>query len=422
MILDDLAWRGLVHQQTNEAGLKEHLAAPRAVYCGFDPTADSMTVGNLMPIVLLGRFQRAGHRVVVVMGGATGMIGDPGGKDTERVLLSAEQVERNIESQKGVLARVLDFEGPRPAVVRNNASWLNEITFIDMLRDVGKHFSVNMMIQKDSVRERLQNREQGISYTEFSYMLLQAYDFLHLYDAEGVTVQAAGSDQWGNTVAGVDLIRRVRQTEAFGLTIPLLLRADGKKFGKSEAGAVWLNADKTSPYSFFQFWLNSADDDVPKLLKFFTFMSHQEIEGLLAEHQANPGARTAHRALAAHMTRMIHGQDGLDQAEATTKSLFSGDVSALSKDTIADVFQNAPSARLAKSLLAGDGALAVDILVSAEVVKSKREARDLLSANAITVNGRPIGVEGRITADWLLHGEVALIRRGKKTWHVARFE
>jgi tyrosyl-tRNA synthetase len=279
-----------------------------------------------------------------------------------------------------------------------------------------------MMIQKDSVRERLQNREQGISYTEFSYMLLQAYDFLHLYDTDGVTVQAAGSDQWGNTVGGVDLIRRVRQIEAFGLTIPLLLRADGKKFGKSEAGAVWLNAEKTSPYAFYQFWLNSSDDDVPKLLKFYTFLSHQEIEGLLAEHQANPGARAAHRALAAHMTRMIHGQEGLDQAEATTKSLFSGDVSTLSKDTIADVFQNAPSARLSKSLLEGEGMPAVDLLVSAEVVKSKREARDLLSANAITINGRPMGVEGRLGPDWLLYGEVALIRRGKKTWHVARFE
>jgi tyrosyl-tRNA synthetase len=422
MLLDDLAWRGLLYQQTNESGLKEHLTQPRSVYAGFDPTKDSLTIGNLVPMTLLARFQRAGHRVVVVMGGATGMIGDPGGKDAERELLSAEQVEHNVRGQKGVFARVLDLEGPRAAKILNNASWLNKISFVDMLRDVGKHFSVNMMIQKDSVRERLQNREQGISYTEFSYMLLQAYDFLHLYDTEGVTVQAAGSDQWGNTVAGVDLIRRLRQVEAFGLTVPLLLRADGTKFGKSEAGAVWLNADRTSPYAFYQFWLNASDDDVPKLLKFFTFLSHQEIEGLLAEHQANPGARAAHRALAAHMTRMLHGQDGLDQAEATTKSLFSGDVSTLSKETIADVFQNAPSARLAKSMLEGEGMPAVDLLVSAEVVKSKREARDLLSANAITLNGRPIGVEERITADWLLHGEVALIRRGKKTWHVARFE
>jgi tyrosyl-tRNA synthetase len=253
-------------------------------------------------------------------------------------------------------------------------------------------------------------------------MLLQAYDFLHLYDKHDVTVQAAGSDQWGNIVGGIDLIRRTRQIEAFGLTHPLLVKADGKKFGKSETGAVWLNANRTSPYAFYQFWLNSSDDDIPKLLKMFTLLKHQEIDDLLAEHQGNPAARAAHRALAAHMTRMLHGQEGLDQAEATTKSLFSGDVSALSKETIADVFQNAPSARLAKSLLAGEGAPAVDLLVSAEVVKSKREARDLLSANAISINGRPIGVEGKITAEWLLHGEVALIRRGKKTWHVARFD
>jgi len=421
MLLEDLAWRGLLHQQTNEKGLLEHLAAPRSVYGGFDPTADSLTVGNLVPIVLLARFQRAGHRVAVVMGGATGMIGDPGGKDSERILLSAEQVERNIESQKGVFARVLDFEGPRGATIHNNATWLTQISFLSMLRDVGKHFSVNMMIQKDSVRERLQNREQGISYTEFSYMLLQAYDFLHLYDTEGVTVQVAGSDQWGNTVAGVDLIRRTRQVETYGLTTPLLTKADGKKFGKSEAGAIWLNANRTSPYAFYQFWLNASDEDVPKLLKVFTFLSRAEIEGLLADHLANPAARTAHRALAVYMTHMLHGQEGLDHAEAITKSLFSGDVSSLSAATIADVFQGAASTRLSKSLLEGEGTAAVDLLVSAEVAKSKREARELLTANAITLNGRPLGVEGRVTTDWLLHGEVALIRRGKKTWHVARF-
>src|SRR6185369_14390468 len=235
MLLEDLAWRGLLHQQTNEEGLKAHLATPRNVYCGFDPTADSLTIGNLVPMMLLARFQRAGHRVVVIMGGATGMIGDPGGKDAERSLLSAEQVERNIESQRGAFARILDFEGSNAASMQNNASWLTKLSFIDVLRDIGKHFSVNMMIQKDSVRERLQNREQGISYTEFSYMILQAYDFLHLFRAHGVTAQVAGSDQWGNTVAGIDLIRRTERTETFGMTVPLITKADGGKFGKTES-------------------------------------------------------------------------------------------------------------------------------------------------------------------------------------------
>src|SRR5450432_2712739 len=279
MLLEDLAWRGLLHQQTNESGLKEHLGQSRTIYAGFDPTADSLTIGNLVQMLLLARFQRAGHRVVVIMGGATGMIGDPGGKDSERQLLSLEQVERNVERQRGAFARVIDFEGPSAATMLNNAAWLTKLSFVDMLRDVGKHFSVNMMIQKDSVRERLQNREQGISYTEFSYMLLQAYDFLHLHDTMGVTVQAAGSDQWGNIVGGADLIRRTRQIEVFGLTTPLVTKADGKKFGKSEAGAVWLNADRTSPYAFYQFWLNAADDDLPKFLKVFTFLGRDEIDG-----------------------------------------------------------------------------------------------------------------------------------------------
>jgi tyrosyl-tRNA synthetase len=423
MVLDDLAWRGLLHQQTNESGLKEHLTEPRSIYCGFDPTAESLTHGNLVPIVMLARFQRAGHRVVVVMGGGTGLIGDPSGKESERPILSAEQVEKNIERQRPIFERVLDFEGPRGATIQNNATWLTKLSFIEMLRDVGKHFSVNMMIQKDSVRERLQNREQGISYTEFSYMLLQAYDFLHLYDTQGVTVQAAASDQWGNILGGVDLIRRKRQVEAFGVTAPLILRADGKKVGKSEGGgAIWLTADRTSPYAFYQFWLNAADADVPMFLKVYTLFGRDEIDRLVADHLANPATRTAHRALAQHMTRMLHGQEGLDQAESITKALFSGDVSALSQEAITDVFRSAASTRLGKSLLEGEGTLVVDLLVSAEVVKSKREARELLTANAITINGRPTGVDTRVTSDWLLYGEVALIRRGKKTWHVARFQ
>jgi tyrosyl-tRNA synthetase len=297
---------------------------------------------------------------------------------------------------------------------------LKGIGYLEMLRDVGKYFSVNMMIQKDSVRERLHNREQGISYTEFSYMLLQAYDFLHLYDHEQVTLQVAGSDQWGNTVAGVDLIRRVRRVETYGLTTPLVTKADGGKFGKTESGAIWLSADRTSPYEFYQFWLNVADSDVPTYLNTFTFFEHARIAELVAALAENPGARAAQRALAAHMTELLHGADGLAQAEAATQALFSGDVAGLDQRTLESVFGNVPSASLQKSSLEGEGLPLVDVLVEVGAAKSKREARELLSTNAVLVNGRKGALDDRVKLDWLLHGEMLLVRRGRKNWHVAR--
>src|SRR5450432_1728295 len=268
-LLDDLAFRGLIHQQTNPDGLRAHLTTSRAVYCGFDPTKDSLTIGNLVPLLLLRRFQQAGHRPVVIAGGGTGMIGDPSGKDAERQLLSLEQVEANVAGQRVIYERLLDFDGPNAAVILNNADWLKGLGYLEVLRDVGKYFSINMMIQKDSVRDRLHNREQGISYTEFSYMLLQAYDFLHLRRQQGVTVQMGGSDQWGNILGGIDLIRRKQQAEAFGLTHPLITKADGTKFGKTESGAIWLHESRTSAYAFYQFWFNSADSEVVKYLKMY---------------------------------------------------------------------------------------------------------------------------------------------------------
>jgi tyrosyl-tRNA synthetase len=304
----------------------------------------------------------------------------------------------------------------------DNLSWLAPVSYLEFLRDVGKHFSVNMMIQKDSVRERLNNRDQGISYTEFSYMLLQAYDFSYLLQHHGVTVQAAGSDQWGNIVAGVDLIRRTKQREAFGLTTPLITKADGTKFGKTETGNIWLSPERTSPYAFYQFWMNANDADISKYLRTFTFFSHEEITALEAEHAKDPGARAAHRALAKHMTELLHGRAGLEQAQKATDALFSGNVSELSEASIADLFGSAPSARLAREKLAGPGYLAVDLLVDAGVVKSKREAREFLGNGAILINGRQPGAETHVSAVWLLHGEVLLIRRGKKLWHVARFD
>jgi tyrosyl-tRNA synthetase len=420
-LLADLEFRGQLYQQTDADGLKQHLATPRKVYAGFDPTKDSLTIGNLVQIVLLRRFQQAGHTPYVVMGGGTGMIGDPSGKEAERQILTPEQVALNVAGQRKSFERLLDFSGPSAAVIVNNYDWLGKLGFLEALRDIGKHFSINMMIQKDSVRERLHNRDQGISYTEFSYMLLQAYDYSYLHQHHGVTLQAAGSDQWGNIVAGVDLIRRTQQREAFGLTTPLVTKADGRKFGKTESGAIWLAPERTSPYAFYQFWVNADDADIPKFLRTFTFFSHEEISKLEVEHAANPGARTAHKALAQHMTELLHGADGLAQAQSTTEALFSGNVADLSPATIAELFGSAPSASLAKDKLAGEGYAAVDLLVDGQIVKSKREAREFLGNGAILINGRTPAADSRVVTDWLLHDEVLLIRRGRKNWYVIRF-
>ena len=421
-LLDDLAWRGLLHQATNADGLRAHLEQTRSAYCGFDPTASSLTVGNLVPLLLLVRMQRAGHSPVALMGGATGLIGDPSGKSAERPLLSLQDVQANIAGQRPIFERLLDFSGNYGARLVNNADWLAPLGFLTALRDIGKHFSVNAMIQKDAVRERLNNREQGISYTEFSYALLQAYDFLWLHENLGVTMQVAGSDQWGNTVAGVDLIRRVHHVEAFGLTAPLVTKADGGKFGKTESGAIWLTADRTSPYAFYQFWLNTPDADVPRYLKAFTLLGHDRIAELLAEHEQEPSRRSAHTALAAHLTELVHGTDARQQAEATTHALFSGDVAGLPQSALEEAFAAAPSAKVAKNALGATGLPMVDLLVDSGVAKSKREARELLSSNAVLVNGRHARLDSVVTLDWLLYGHMLLIRRGKKTWHVVRAE
>jgi tyrosyl-tRNA synthetase len=421
-ILSDLTERGLLHQATDLEGLKGHLATgSRSLYAGFDPTRDSLTVGNLVQILLLRRFQLAGHRPVVLLGGGTGLIGDPSGKEAERQIQELSVVEDNVRSQRRIFDRLLDTTGPTAARFVNNADWLCKLSFIEVLRDVGKHFSVNMMIQKDSVRERLHHREQGISYTEFSYMLLQAYDFLHLHREAGVTLQAAGSDQWGNIVAGIDLIRRNGGGDAFGLTTPLITKADGGKFGKTESGAVWLTADRTSPYEFYQFWLNASDADVARFLPIYTLISVAEIRRLLEEHAADPGKRTAQRALAAHVTELVHGAEGRARAEAATRALFSGDVSSLGEEALTEVFGSAPSATLPRDRLAADGAGIVDLLVEGAVAKSKREARELLEQGAVLLNGAVPAPDARVRADALMFGQVLLVRRGKKLWHVLRF-
>ncbi len=420
-VLDELEWRGLVHQTTNLQGLHDHLRAPQLVYCGFDPTRDSLTIGNLVGICLLKRFQEMGHRPVVVMGGGTGMIGDPSGKDSERQLLDAAQIEANVAGQRPIFERLLRFDGDSAAVIVNNADWLAKLSFVEVLRDVGKHFAVNMMIQKDSVRTRLESREQGISYTEFSYMILQAYDFQYLHRTRGVTVQVGGSDQWGNIVAGVDLTRRTERTEVYGLTAPLLTKADGGKFGKTESGAVWLTRKYTSPYAFYQFWINAADADLGRFLKVFSFKSRQEIEALLDEHAKDPGQRLGQRALAEELTSLLHGEEGLAEARAATEALFSGQVRGLSAAVLDDAFASAPSTTHSLAELEGEGKDIAELLVEAGAVKSKREAREHLGNGAVALNGERVDASFRLTRDALLHGHVALLRRGKKNWHVTRW-
>ena len=420
-LIDELSVRTLVHQTTDEAGLRRHLETPRRVYGGFDPTSDSLTIGNLVPIMVLRRFQLAGHAPVVVMGGATGLIGDPSGKQAERPLLSRLQVAENVAGQRKVFERLLDFSGTNAARIYDNADWLEPLGFLQVLRDVGKHFAVNMMMQKDSVKARLEEREQGISYTEFSYMILQAYDFYHLYREHGVTVQIGGSDQWGNIVAGAELLRRIERAECYGLTLPLVTRADGGKFGKTESGALWLTPGRTSPYALYQFWLNTADAEVARYLRLFTLLPVPAIEATLAAHAARPEAHAAQKLLAEEVTRLVHGAEALAQARAASEALFSGDVAELPEALLEEAFAAAPASYHDKTALSGQGKLLVDLLLETTLVKSKREAREFLGNGAITLNGARVGPDDRLTPDRLLHGSLALFRRGKKSWHVTRW-
>ncbi|MHC5001722.1 MAG: tyrosine--tRNA ligase [Planctomycetota bacterium] len=426
-VLDELAWRGLLYQTTGEAELLKHLATPgRVAYAGFDPTADSLTIGNFIPIKLLAHWQRAGHVPIALMGGGTGLIGDPSGKCDERQLLSPEQVRHNVECQRSIFERVLDFDAgcSNRASLVNNADWLLGLGFVEVLRDVGKHFSVNAMIQKESVRARLQEREHGISYTEFSYMILQAYDFLHLRRAMDCTVQMAGSDQFGNIVAGIDLIRRempAGDNDAFGITAPLVTKADGKKIGKTETGAVWLTAERTSPYAFYQFWINADDADVGNYLKWFTFLGRDEVEGILERQSAAPHERAAQVALAEHMTEMMHGPTELDRAKAASAALFSGAVRGLDERTLAEVFADVPHSTHDKASLAGDGVVLVDVLVASTLASSRRQAREFLGNGAISVNGERVDADRVLRVDDLLPGGTILLRRGKKSWHATKW-
>lgn len=425
--LAELRWRGLLHQCTAEAELELHLGAPgRVGYCGFDPTADSLTIGNLVPIQMLVHWQAAGHAPVALVGGGTGMIGDPSGKDEERPLLTHERVEENVAGQRRIFERLLDFDPKRPNRARlvNNGDWLGQVGFLAFLRDVGKHFSVNAMVQKEAVRERLHNRDQGISYTEFSYMLLQAYDFLHLQRSLGCTVQMAGSDQYGNITAGTDLIHRVlgNETPAYGVTAPLVTRSDGKKMGKSAEGAIWLTADRTSPYAFHQYWLNVPDADVGAFLRFFSVLDAEAIESVLESQAAAPHERASQRLLARHMTERLHGADECRRVELAGDALFGrGDVRGLDAVTLREVAAEIPSSQHPIASLEGEGVALAELLAETSLAASRRESRELLGAGAISVNGERAAADRRVIRADLLDGGLILLKKGKRQWHALRW-
>jgi len=422
--LDDLRARGLLHQMTSPA-LAEVLARePVTAYIGFDPTAPSLHIGSLLQVLALVRLQRAGHRPIAVVGGGTGLIGDPSGKSAERSLLTADALAANLAGIRGQLERFLDFDGPRGAVLVDNFEWLGRMPLMEFLRDVGKHFSVNALVARDAVRDRLENREQGISYTEFSYVLLQAYDFLALYDRFGCRLQVGGSDQWGNIVSGTDLIRRLRGAESWGLTQPLVLKSDGTKFGKSEQGNVWLDAALTSPYAMFQFLLNTDDADVERLLRYLTFVDNGTIDALLEAHRAQPGRREAQRTLAREVVAYVHGDSARDRAERTTEALFGGgDWTTLPEADLMDAFAASPTTRLsADALGTADAALAA-LLVGAGLAPSRGQARQAIKQGGLTINNQPVADENFVvTRENLLAGRFAVIRRGKKSWHVVRVD
>ena len=413
--IDELQWRGMFHQASDVEGLRKHLASgKRRAYIGFDPTADSLTIGNLATLMLLAHFQRAGHDPVVLAGGGTGLIGDPGGKSAERPLLSIDTVRANVASQKQIYSALLPG-----AEVLNNADWLVDLSYIAVLRDVGKHFSVNEMIKRDSVRNRLEG--DGISYTEFSYMLLQSYDFQHLYSHHGVTLQMGGSDQWGNIVSGADLVRRMHGGEAYAVTGPLIVKSDGTKFGKSESGAIWLTADRTSAYAFHQFWLNTDDADVLSYLRRFTFLTRSEIDDVATDFAANPGGRLAQRTLANAVTTLLHGATGCSNAEKAGKALFSGDIAELDQSTLNEVFANVSASTHDRSALI-EGQDLIDLLVTVNLASSKREAREFISAGSVLINGVKASAEKKLTPTDLLFDSTIAIRRGKKNWHLTRWE
>ncbi|MED4531033.1 tyrosine--tRNA ligase [Metabacillus fastidiosus] len=416
-LLKELQFRGLINQVTDEEGLDQVLANEKIkLYSGFDPTADSLHIGHLLPVLTLRRFQLHGHHPIALVGGATGLIGDPSGKKAERTLNTADIVANWSGRIKEQLSRFLDFEaGNNPAVIANNYDWIGKLDVISFLRDVGKNFGINYMLAKDSVQSRI---ESGISFTEFSYMILQSYDFLELYQNEKCRLQIGGSDQWGNITAGLELIRKTEENaKAFGLTIPLVTKADGTKFGKTEGGAIWLDREKTSPYEFYQFWINTDDRDVVKYLKFFTFLSREEIEALEKEVQEAPEKRSAQKALAEEVTKLVHGEESLEQAIKISQALFSGNIQELTAAEIVQGFKDVPSFKVEDADIN-----IVELLVQTKISPSKRQAREDVTNGAIYINGeRTQDLEKVVTEKDRIENQFTVIRRGKKKYFLIQY-
>ena len=421
--IDVLRERGFLQDVTDEDGLRRLFDAERVTYyVGFDPTAPSLHVGSLVGIMAMAWMQRLGHRPIAIAGGATGRIGDPSGKDAERELLDDVALERNLAGIRAQLSQFLDLSAPERGQLFDNYEWLGTFGFIAFLRDVGKHFSVNQMIARESVKRRLTEREQGISYTEFSYQLLQAYDFAHLYEAQGCRLQGGGSDQWGNITAGVELTRRLHDAEVYGLVWPLLTTADGAKFGKSAGNAIWLDDELTSPYAYYQYWLNTHDDDVVRFLKLFTFLELDEIEALAEAHAADPAARAAHRRLAEEATRLAHGHQALADAQRATGVLFGKEpFSGLDDRTLADAFASAPSVEVPRDRL-DEGLGLLELMVEAGAAASNGEARRLVEQGAVRINNAKVGEPTHVVSgDDLASHTTLVLRVGKKRYYLARF-
>ncbi|HHQ4480273.1 TPA: tyrosine--tRNA ligase [Aeromonas veronii] len=416
-LLDELTERGLVAQNSDPAALADHLATPRTVYCGFDPTAGSLHIGHLVPLLMLRRFQLAGHTPVALVGGATGLIGDPSFKATERSLNSADTVQGWVASLSAQIRALLPAdEGLSAPQLVNNGDWMGQMSALDFLRDIGKHFSVNAMLARESVRQRLARPDQGISFTEFSYALLQSYDFAVLHQRLGCTLQIGGNDQWGNITSGMDLTRRLHQAQVHGMTLPLITKADGTKFGKTEGGAVWLDPALTSPYAFYQFWLGTADEDVYRFLRYYSFMSLSEIDALEAEDAKRQGRKQAQQVLANELTELVHGKAALAAVQRISELLFSGDVARLGESDLAQLAQDG----MPCSTVSGETDL-VCLLVSCGLANSRRIARELLAAGAISLNG-VLKQDDQLSATDRLFGRYLLLRRGKKQYHLVEWQ
>ena len=424
--VEELQWRGMLHDVM--PGTEEHLAEEmRSAYIGFDPTSDSLHIGSMVPIMILAHFQRCGHKPYALVGGATGMIGDPSGKSQERNLLDEESLNKNQEGIKKQLSKFLDFSGKEEngAVLVNNYDWMKEFSFLEFIRDVGKHITVNYMMSKDSVKKRLSSESsEGMSFTEFTYQLVQGYDFLHLYNAEKCTLQMGGSDQWGNITTGTELIRRIGGGKGFALTSPLITKADGSKFGKSEGGNVWLDPERTSPYKFYQYWINTSDEDAEKFIKIFTFLEKEEIESLIAEHAEAPHARVLQKRLAEEITEMVHSKEELDNAIKASNVLFgkstAEDLKSLDEKTFLDVFEGVPQADVEKSKVEAGLDMIAALAAETNFLASNGEARRALKENSVSVNKEKVKEDYAITAEDLISGKYIIINKGKKNTYIIR--